>query len=244
MEFSILGRTGLRVSRAGFGGGGIGQVWGSTTEQEAIRSVHRALELGITFFDVAPAYGDGKAEGSPGQGAPRPKRGGGHRHQSPAPGRRDGRRGGSGAPVARRQPGATATGFDRRASRPQPLHRAPRSIRQRDYRRRRARAGAGRLSGNATSRQDPLHRPFRHGPPPAHDAPVDWQRGIRHRPGLLQSAQHHRPGAKADRGRHIRQRADNSPWPRATTWASSASAPTRPARSRRPSTARPRPATR
>ena len=62
MEYSILGRTGLRVSRAGFGGGGIGQVWGATTEAEAIRSVHRALELGITFFDVAPAYGDGKAE--------------------------------------------------------------------------------------------------------------------------------------------------------------------------------------
>ena len=62
MEYSILGRTGLRVSRAGFGGGGIGQVWGATTEADAIRSVHRALELGITFFDVAPAYGDGKAE--------------------------------------------------------------------------------------------------------------------------------------------------------------------------------------
>ena len=62
MEYSTLGRTGLRVSRAGFGGGGIGQVWGATTEEEAIRSVHRALELGITFFDVAPSYGDGKAE--------------------------------------------------------------------------------------------------------------------------------------------------------------------------------------
>ncbi len=62
MEYSILGRTGLRVSRAGFGGGGIGQVWGATTEVEAIRSVHRALDLGITFFDVAPGYGDGKAE--------------------------------------------------------------------------------------------------------------------------------------------------------------------------------------
>ena len=62
MEYSTLGRTGLTVSRAGFGGGGIGQVWGPTTEDEAIRSVHRALELGITFFDVAPAYGDGKAE--------------------------------------------------------------------------------------------------------------------------------------------------------------------------------------
>ena len=62
MQYTILGRTGIRVSRAGFGGGGIGQVWGATTEADAIRSVHRALELGINFFDVAPSYGDGKAE--------------------------------------------------------------------------------------------------------------------------------------------------------------------------------------
>ena len=62
MEYNELGRTGLTVSRVGFGGGGIGQVWGATTEEEAIGSVHRALELGVTFFDVAPGYGDGKAE--------------------------------------------------------------------------------------------------------------------------------------------------------------------------------------
>ncbi len=62
MEYTILGRTGLRVSRAGFGGGGIGQVWGPTTDEESIRAVHRALELGINFFDVAPRYGNGKAE--------------------------------------------------------------------------------------------------------------------------------------------------------------------------------------
>ena len=62
MEYAQLGRTGLTVSRAGFGGGGIGQVWGPTDESEAIAAVHRALDLGITFFDVAPSYGDGKAE--------------------------------------------------------------------------------------------------------------------------------------------------------------------------------------
>ena len=62
MEYTTLGRTGLQVSRAGFGGGGIGQVWGPTTDEESIRAVHRALELGINFFDVAPSYGNGKAE--------------------------------------------------------------------------------------------------------------------------------------------------------------------------------------
>ena len=62
MEYVSLGRTGLRVSRAGFGGGGIGQVWGATTVEESVKAIHRALELGINFFDVAPGYGNGKAE--------------------------------------------------------------------------------------------------------------------------------------------------------------------------------------
>ncbi len=53
MEYAVLGRTGLRVSRAGFGGGGIGQVWGATTEEESVRTVHRALDLGINFFDAS-----------------------------------------------------------------------------------------------------------------------------------------------------------------------------------------------
>lgn len=62
MEYAVLGRTGLRVSRVGFGGGGIGQMWGPTTEQEAIQAVHCALDMGINFFDVAPRYGNGRAE--------------------------------------------------------------------------------------------------------------------------------------------------------------------------------------
>src|SRR5437763_16614210 len=62
MEYAVLGRTDLQVSRMGFGGGGIGQVWGPTTEAESVRAIHRALELGVNFFDVAPGYGQGKAE--------------------------------------------------------------------------------------------------------------------------------------------------------------------------------------
>jgi aryl-alcohol dehydrogenase-like predicted oxidoreductase len=37
-------------------------VWGPTTEAESMRTIHRALELGVNLFDVAPGYGSGKAE--------------------------------------------------------------------------------------------------------------------------------------------------------------------------------------
>jgi aryl-alcohol dehydrogenase-like predicted oxidoreductase len=62
MKYRALGSTGFDVSIVGIGGGGIGQVWGPTSEEESVRAVHRALELGVNFFDVAPGYGAGKAE--------------------------------------------------------------------------------------------------------------------------------------------------------------------------------------
>src|SRR5919198_4828834 len=50
------------ISALTLGGGGIGQVWGPTTREEAIATVREAWEAGITFFDVAPSYGRGEAE--------------------------------------------------------------------------------------------------------------------------------------------------------------------------------------
>lgn len=50
------------VSSLTLGGGGIGQVWGETTRGEAVATVRDAYEGGITFFDMAPLYGDGEAE--------------------------------------------------------------------------------------------------------------------------------------------------------------------------------------
>lgn len=59
MENVVLGRTGLEVSVAGLGCGGhsrLGRATGAT-EEESVRLVQRALELGVTYIDTARAYG-------------------------------------------------------------------------------------------------------------------------------------------------------------------------------------------
>jgi aryl-alcohol dehydrogenase-like predicted oxidoreductase len=50
------------VSSLTLGGGGLGMVWGETTFDECVATVHAAVEAGITLLDLAPRYGDGKAE--------------------------------------------------------------------------------------------------------------------------------------------------------------------------------------
>ncbi len=50
------------VSALTLGGGGLGQVWGETTREEAIATVNLAIEKGINQLDVAPMYGNGEAE--------------------------------------------------------------------------------------------------------------------------------------------------------------------------------------
>jgi aryl-alcohol dehydrogenase-like predicted oxidoreductase len=61
MQQNNLGSL-FEVSALTLGGGGIGQVWGETTQQEAIATVREAYAAGVTFFDMAPMYGDGEAE--------------------------------------------------------------------------------------------------------------------------------------------------------------------------------------
>jgi ribonuclease Z len=57
-----LGSTGLTVSELGFGCGSVGglMVRGDPADQR--RAVARALDAGITYFDTAPSYGDGRSE--------------------------------------------------------------------------------------------------------------------------------------------------------------------------------------
>jgi len=61
MQSRTFGKLG-QVSCLTLGGGGIGQVWGPTSRDEAIATVRQAVDAGINFLDVAPAYGNGEAE--------------------------------------------------------------------------------------------------------------------------------------------------------------------------------------
>ena len=61
MEIRQLGSL-WPVSALTLGGGGLGQIWGETSREEAVATVHAALDAGITLFDTAPMYGRGEAE--------------------------------------------------------------------------------------------------------------------------------------------------------------------------------------
>ena len=50
------------VSTLTLGGGGLGMLWGTTTFEECVATVHAAVEAGINLLDLAPRYGDGRAE--------------------------------------------------------------------------------------------------------------------------------------------------------------------------------------
>lgn len=57
MRYSLLGKTGLKVSRLSFGASSLGAVFHPVEESAALAAVHAALDCGINYFDVAPAYG-------------------------------------------------------------------------------------------------------------------------------------------------------------------------------------------
>ena len=62
MEQRILGRTGRPVSVVGLGTWQLGADWGSVVEADASAVLAAALESGVTFFDTADVYGDGRSE--------------------------------------------------------------------------------------------------------------------------------------------------------------------------------------
>jgi aryl-alcohol dehydrogenase-like predicted oxidoreductase len=63
VKYRSLGNTDLIVSEVGFGAWTVGTTWwGITDESYGIDLLRQAYDLGVTFFDVADSYGDGKAE--------------------------------------------------------------------------------------------------------------------------------------------------------------------------------------
>ncbi len=170
MEFTrTLGRSDIEVSALGFGcwaiGGewqdGAGQPlgWGKVDDGESVRAIHRALDLGVTFFDTADVYGTGHSERILGRALGRrrtrsssPPSGATSSTRTPAP------------PPAPTTPGTPAPGPDRL---PAPARHRPRRPLPAAHRRRRSRArrpaarrvrgvgGEGLIRAYAWSTDDP-----------------------------------------------------------------------------------------
>jgi aryl-alcohol dehydrogenase-like predicted oxidoreductase len=62
MEYRELGRTGWSLSTISFGAWAIGGTWGTVNDGDSMAALHRALDMGVNFFDTADVYGDGRSE--------------------------------------------------------------------------------------------------------------------------------------------------------------------------------------
>lgn len=62
MQYRPLGRTGWNVSTVSFGAWAVGGTWGHVEDAESLSAMHRAVDLGVNFFDTADVYGDGRSE--------------------------------------------------------------------------------------------------------------------------------------------------------------------------------------
>ena len=70
MQTRQVGRSGLEVSALGLGCMGMSEFYGPSGEAEGIDTIHRAIELGVTFLDTADIYGP-RDQGPPRSGRAR-----------------------------------------------------------------------------------------------------------------------------------------------------------------------------
>ena len=62
MKYRALGNTGFNVSEVSFGAWAVGGTWGQVDDETSLLAMHRAVDLGVNFFDTADVYGDGRSE--------------------------------------------------------------------------------------------------------------------------------------------------------------------------------------
>jgi aryl-alcohol dehydrogenase-like predicted oxidoreductase len=62
MKYTVLGKSGLDVSRIAFGTWQLGGDWGATDTEAAMEAIRRAADRGVTLFDTAQGYGFGQSE--------------------------------------------------------------------------------------------------------------------------------------------------------------------------------------
>ena len=63
MEFASIPDLPVSAARVGLGTWAMGGwQWGGTDDDESVRTIHNALDLGVTLIDTAPAYGFGHSE--------------------------------------------------------------------------------------------------------------------------------------------------------------------------------------
>jgi aryl-alcohol dehydrogenase-like predicted oxidoreductase len=62
MRARRLGKTNREVSEIGFGAWAIGGDWGEPDDAQSLEAMHAAVDAGVTFFDTADVYGDGRSE--------------------------------------------------------------------------------------------------------------------------------------------------------------------------------------
>jgi aryl-alcohol dehydrogenase-like predicted oxidoreductase len=62
MNYRLLGRTEMKVSEVSFGAWAIGSSWGAVDDRTSLTALHKAVDLGVNFFDTADVYGNGRSE--------------------------------------------------------------------------------------------------------------------------------------------------------------------------------------